>query len=165
MPLISLLPFDVSLPVLLHPFWEGGHQSYSKHSRSSHTLNSPRDIIMHSILISIPFLFILNIQFAFCHYHWAPRWHIHRTAYDKHQLIPEEIIVHSKLITVCKVRIAFSPMWTTLYLFPPDFSCYFIIKSLSSMTSLCKSSTSSLIITTLYSIIRGFKSPHYITQH
>lgn len=88
--------FDHSI-ALLHIFfpssaasflWEE-QQSCSKHSRDRHALNLRRGVIMASILISIPLLLILNIQFAFCHCHWARSWHIHRTAHYKHQLIPE----------------------------------------------------------------------------
>lgn len=50
-------------------FLWGEQQNCSKHSKSSHALNLHRGVIMASILISIPLLLILNIQFAFCQCH------------------------------------------------------------------------------------------------
>lgn len=56
-------------------------------------------------------------------------------------------------------------MWTTLLLLPLNFSCSLVTESLGSVTSLCEPPTSSLIVTAVHGISRGFLSPHYITQH
>lgn len=112
------------------------------------------------------FTFCCFSFFFFFHYHWTLMWLIHRTAYYKHQLIPSWVrksIQSSSLYA--KLGLLFFPLCSTLYLLPPNFTCCFTIKSLSSMMCHCNSSTSSLIITISYSIIGVFGLPRCITQH
>lgn len=161
----------MSFPVLLYPF----------QNRDTRPTKNIQEAVTHWIypgkqqcylLKSLIFLLILNIQsaaflfFFFFHYHWTLMWLIHRTAYYKHQLIPSWVrksIQSSSLYA--KLGLLFFPLCSTLYLLPPNFTCCFTIKSLSSMMCHCNSSTSSLIITISYSIIGVFGLPRCITQH